>query len=152
MNQPPLNGFIAMPLSRHKQIPFLFFVTATCLLMLQTATGVCASSGPLALTHRTTVPERIHESGEWALLIFVTERGTHSQGIHGELYHKGKKVKGKRGDVRVTPFGRVHYHGSEAQRAELWQSSGWILHQGNGPMAPNTTPDEKSAPTHFGIG
>ncbi len=89
-------------------------------------------------------------------MVYTTNKGARSQGTHGNLYHNGQRVDGKKGETIATPLGEVYYHGSEMERANLWDTTGWTLSGQSGFFAlPTSTPaDEKKEqrPIVYGIG
>ena len=107
---------------------------------------------------REQMPERIHEKEGWKLVVYITNKGTRSQGIHGDLFYDGKKVDGKRGEAITTPLGEVYYHGSEMERAHLWDTTGWTITGKSGffnlPTQPSNSEGESetSQPIEYGIG
>jgi len=107
---------------------------------------------------REQMPERIYEKEGWKLVVYVTNKGTRSQGIHGDLFHNGTPVSGKRGQTLTTPLGDVYYHGSEMERANLWDTTGWTISGKSGFFNLSTPPsdsgddDQASRPLEYGIG
>lgn len=109
---------------------------------------------------REQMPERIYEAEGWKLVVYITNKGTRSQGIHGDLFHDGAKVYGKRGQTLTTPLGEVRYHGSEMERAHLWDTTGWTITGKSGFFSLPSTPSESdpevqehpSRPIEYGIG
>ena len=105
---------------------------------------------------REQMPERIYEKGGWKLIVYVTNKGSRSQGIHGDLYHNGKRIDGNRGQSINTPLGEIYYHGSEMERANLWDTTGWTISGKSGFFSlPASDPaDEKKTaqPLEYGIG
>ncbi|MCG8473101.1 MAG: hypothetical protein MI742_14770 [Desulfobacterales bacterium] len=97
-----------------------------------------ASSPPTeAKTFKTRTLERENPAAEaqirivqkkgWRLEMHTLQPGTRSQGYHGELYIRGERVLGKRGEQRDSPLGTLSWHGSEKERTHLWDTSGWVL-------------------------
>ncbi|WP_300666876.1 hypothetical protein [Desulfoluna sp.] len=105
---------------------------------------------------REQMPERIYEKEGWKLVVYITNKGTRSQGIHGDLYHNTQKVTGKRGQMLTTPLGEVYYHGSEMERAHLWDTTGWTLTGKSGffnlPPSESSDKNETRQPIEYGIG
>ncbi|BCS96161.1 hypothetical protein DSLASN_17930 [Desulfoluna limicola] len=107
---------------------------------------------------REQMPERIYEKEGWKLVVYITNKGTRSQGIHGDLFYNDKQVDGKRGQIIATPLGEVHYHGSEMERAHLWDTTGWTISGKSGFFnlpTPPSEPEGKSKsphPVEYGIG
>ena len=107
---------------------------------------------------REQMPERIYEKEGWKLVVYITNKGSRSQGIHGDLFYDGKKVDGKRGEAIATPLGDVYYHGSEMERAHLWDTTGWTISGKSGFFnlpTPASKPEGESGtshPTEYGIG
>lgn len=107
---------------------------------------------------REQMPERIYEKEGWKLVVYITNKGTRSQGIHGDLFYKDKIVDGKRGQTITTPLGEVHYHGSEMERAHLWDTTGWTISGKSGffnlPASPTESEGEGKSPhpVEYGIG
>lgn len=107
---------------------------------------------------REQMPERIYEKEGWQLVVFVTNKGSRSQGIHGDLYYNGQKVDGKRGQTLTTPLGEIFYHGSEMERANLWDTTGWTISGKSGfftlptPASESDNAPAKTPAMEFGIG
>ena len=121
--------------------------------------NACAPSraiGPSQTGHhlslRQMAPERIYKKGEWALLLFVIDRGSRSQGVHGELYHKGRPITGRKGETLDTPMGRLSYHGPELERRKIWEISGWTLSDQTGVLAPHHAPPKRVPTRQHPIG
>ena len=105
---------------------------------------------------REQMPERIYEKEGWKLIVYVTNKGSRSQGIHGDLYHDGKKIEGNRGQAIKTPLGEIYYHGSEMERAHLWDTTGWTISGKSGffnlPASDTIEGKKESQPLEYGIG
>ena len=140
-----------------------------CTLLITSCGGTAIKSGPTTssrsmenrrhqtpLQHLKQIPERIYKKNGWTLIVYITNKGSRSQGIHGNLYHNGQRVDGQRGKTIATPLGEVYYHGSEMERAHLWDTTGWTLNGQSGFFAlPTADPaDEKKErrPIVYGIG
>lgn len=144
----------------------IWMITALTIFMASCA-GSAMKSGPAPFapgmgpegpaqvdTAREQIPERIYEKDGWKLVVYVTNKGSRSQGIHGDLYYKGEKVDGKRGQTITTPLGEVHYHGSEMERAHLWDTTGWTITGKSGFFnlsEPDSESGDKTVP-EYGIG
>ncbi len=63
----------------------------------------------------------------WVLNIFITQKGTRSEGSHGRLLFKGKEVGGKQDETKNLPIGMVQYKGPVHAKANLWDASGWQI-------------------------
>lgn len=104
------------------------------------------------------MPERIYEKEGWKLVVYVTNKGTRSQGIHGDLFHNGSPVSGKKGETLTTPLGELYYHGSEMERANLWDTTGWTITGQSGFFNLSSPPsdpegeEQASRPLEYGIG
>jgi len=68
----------------------------------------------------------IKEKEGWKLVVHILQPGTRSQGYHGLLYKEGQRVEGKKGESRETPLGTFTWQGSMDERANLWDSTGWV--------------------------
>ncbi|MEH0022191.1 MAG: hypothetical protein V6Z89_21235 [Desulfobacter sp.] len=69
----------------------------------------------------------IYQGGDWVLNLYLTQKGTRSQGSHGILIFEGKEVSGTRGETRALPIGTVQYQGTLQSRTNLWDSTGWQM-------------------------
>ena len=69
----------------------------------------------------------VYKASDWVLNLYITNKGTRSQGSHGVLFFEGKKIDGTPGETRALPIGTVEYNGSEQVRAHLWDNSGWQM-------------------------
>lgn len=147
------------------------YAILACTFLIASCGGTAMKSGPNASSrhmgyrHPTKtpplqtlkqMPEQIYEKEGWKLIVYITNKGSRSQGIHGNLYHDGQQVEGKRGQIIVTPLGEIYYHGSEMERAHLWDTTGWTISGKSGFFAlPTSDPaDEKKGhrPIVYGIG
>jgi hypothetical protein len=150
----------------------IWMVTALTI-FLTSCGGVAMKSGPEPFSRngepnrlspvdtagtRAQMPERIYEKEGWKLVVYITNKGTRSQGIHGDLYHNTQKVAGKRGETLTTPLGEIYYHGSEMERAHLWDTTGWTITGKSGFFNLPTPPSEfdketeTPQPIEYGIG
>jgi len=71
--------------------------------------------------------DKMYVSSDWVLNIYITQKGTRSQGSHGSLLFKGKAVSGKQGETKNLPIGTVQYKGPAHAKANLWDASGWQM-------------------------
>ena len=69
----------------------------------------------------------VYEASDWVLNLYITQKGSRSQGSHGVLLFEGKEVFGKIGEVRALPIGTVRYQGPAESRSHLWDDSGWQM-------------------------
>ena len=69
----------------------------------------------------------IYQASDWVLNLYITQKGTRSQGSHGVLIFEGNEVSGIRGETRALPIGTVQYHGSAEAKANLWDDTGWQM-------------------------
>ncbi len=56
-------------------------------------------------------PETVHEKNGWKLIIQIVNQGTWSQGYRGYLFHCGRRIAGKPGEVLQTSLGELHWLG-----------------------------------------
>ncbi len=69
----------------------------------------------------------IYQASDWVLNLYITQKGTRSQGSHGVLIFEGNEVTGTPGELRALPIGTVQYHGPAEARVNLWDDSGWQM-------------------------
>ncbi|MCG8635875.1 MAG: hypothetical protein MI863_18720 [Desulfobacterales bacterium] len=69
----------------------------------------------------------IYKASDWVLNLYISRKGTRSQGSHGVLIFEGTEVAGTPGELRALPIGTVRYHGPEEARAHLWDDTGWQM-------------------------
>lgn len=72
-------------------------------------------------------PDTVYAASDWVLNIYLTQKGTRSQGSHGSLSFKGKEISGKPGEIKKIPIGTVEYTGSAHEKSNLWDASGWKM-------------------------
>lgn len=82
----------------------------------------------------TGTPDVIYKAGEWQLNVYLTHKGSRSQGSHGVLLKKGTPVNATKGETLDTTIGKVQYNGPYGLQAHLWDSSGWMM------VEPKVTP------------
>jgi len=111
----------------------LSFVFAYTLLAAQ-----CPPS-PSQLWQRT--PDSVLKKGGWALRIWITAKGTRSEGRHGRLYHEGREIcPTEENATLTTPLGRLRYRVSPMP----WGWHGWQPMKRRQNVSPDTFP--RSAP------
>ncbi len=71
--------------------------------------------------------DKTYTSSGWVLNLYITHKGTRSEGSQGILLYQGKAVGGKKGDIKRIPIGTVRHNGSDHERANLWDDSGWQM-------------------------
>ncbi len=69
----------------------------------------------------------IYQASDWILNLYITQKGTRSQGSHGVLIFEGNEVSGTRDETRALPIGTVQYNGTAAAKANLWDDTGWQM-------------------------
>lgn len=72
-------------------------------------------------------PDWVYQASDWVLNLYITQKGTRSQGSHGILVFEGDEVRGEPGEVRALPIGKVEYNGPEEGRSQLWDNTGWQM-------------------------
>ncbi|WDP92184.1 MAG: hypothetical protein HUN04_21660 [Desulfobacter sp.] len=77
--------------------------------------------------HFTGKADVVYEKDGWRLNVFITQKGSRSQGSHGILLKNGKPVNGKKGETLETAIGTLRYQGPFGMRANLWDSTGWVM-------------------------
>ncbi len=86
-------------------------------------------------------PDRILKEEGWVLRIWITAKGTRSEGLHGRLYHEGREICPAEGNATLTtPLGRLHYRVSPMP----WGWHGWQPVKRRRTVSPDTFP--RSAP------
>ena len=115
----------------HKKWTWIGLVVI-CLLGMGIVDGRAGGSGPetFPIHGRKPFPANadvIYQKDAWRLEIFLTSKGTRSQGSMGTLSHKGTPVAGKMGEVKDIAIGKVQYKGPESGRKQLWDSTGWVM-------------------------
>lgn len=69
----------------------------------------------------------VYKASDWVLNLYITQKGTRSQGSHGVLIFEGKEVQGVKGETKALPIGTVEFHGPAHARVNLWDDSGWQM-------------------------
>ncbi|MCG8618234.1 MAG: hypothetical protein MI802_18625 [Desulfobacterales bacterium] len=72
-------------------------------------------------------PDWIYKASDWELNLYITQKGTRSQGSHGILIFEGIDVVGTAGETRALPIGTVQYNGPAESRVNLWDDTGWQM-------------------------
>ena len=85
------------------------------------------------------VPSLVYSASGWVLNVYITQKGTRSQGLHGVLLHHENIIPGEPNEVRILPIGKVVYRGSLELKMRLWESSGWVM------VEPAVEPRKKDA-------
>jgi hypothetical protein len=71
-----------------------------------------------------SAPDKILKKDGWVYKVWITAKGTRSQGYISKLYFKDKEVCPKRaGDTILTPFGEMFYDYDKMP----WGWHGWRL-------------------------
>ncbi len=83
------------------------------------AIGVLYGGCPPKQIHRK--PDKVLSKNGWTLKIWITAKGTRSQGYVSHLYYKGKEICPK--NWLITPFGKLQYKDSKYP----WGWHGWEL-------------------------
>jgi len=84
------------------------------------ALGVMTFACPPRIIH--DLPDRIVQKDGWVLKIWVTAKGTRSEGHVSHLYHNGSEVCPVNGKIEiVTPLGKLHY----VDAPYRWGWHGW---------------------------
>lgn len=87
----------------------------------------------------TGTPDIIYKAGEWQLNVYLTHKGSRSQGRHGVLLKNRTPVNSTKGETLDTPIGKVQYNGPYGFQAHLWDSSGWMM------VEPKVTPQNNES-------
>jgi hypothetical protein len=70
--------------------------------------------------------DRIFRKGDWELQITFRAENTRSEGEHGELFFKGRKLTAKAvGEEVETDLGKMKYYGDADRIEHQWELSGW---------------------------
>ncbi|HCY87151.1 MAG TPA: hypothetical protein DHV36_18605 [Desulfobacteraceae bacterium] len=93
-------------------------------------------------------PDWIYRASDWELNLYITQKGTRSQGSHGILIFEGINVVGTPGEVRALPIGTVQYNGPAESRVNLWDDTGWQMID----ALVKPIVNEPVAPVDFGAG
>ncbi|VVS93872.1 hypothetical protein [Desulfoluna spongiiphila] len=95
---------------------------------------------------RTSPKVMVKEEDGWKLVVHILQPGSRSQGYHGLLYKDGERMEGKKGEALKTPWGTYTWQGAMDERANLWDSTGWVSKDGN-PFAEEafTKPKEQAS-------
>ena len=68
------------------------------------------------------LPDQIIQKDDWVLKIWVTAKGTRSQGHVSHLYHNGKEICPRNGINKIdTPLGKLQY----VKGKMPWNWRGW---------------------------
>ena len=90
-------------------------------LALLAVAGIMASAGCPPKTI-STAPDKVISKAGWALKIWVTAKGTRSEGRVSHLYYNGKEVCPEGDKVNIsTPLGVMKY----SDPPYLWGWHGW---------------------------
>jgi hypothetical protein len=84
--------------------------------------STCGSTSPKVM---------VKEKEGWKLVVHVLQPGSRSRGYHGELYKEGKRVEGEKEETLETSLGKLTWKGPMAERAHLWDSTGWVSEEKN---------------------
>lgn|GEM_PF-1967750 len=87
----------------------------------------------------TGTPDVLYKAPDWQLNVYLTHKGSRSQGSHGVLLKNGKPVNGTKKETLDTAIGKVQYNGPYGLQAHLWDSSGWVM------VAPKVTPQNSAS-------
>ena len=119
------------------RVAFLIGLYASCFAggnpedaLMRPSGGSSAVSNRVAGTERsdfTGQADWVYQASGWVLNLYISQKGSRSQGSHGVLLFEGKQVKGSPGEIRALPMGTVEYNGSLESRAHLWDNSGWQM-------------------------
>lgn len=71
--------------------------------------------------------DTVYSASGWKLNIYITQKGTRSQGSHGLLFYNGQEVTGQLKETKNIPIGTVQYEGQLHEKANLWDDSGWQI-------------------------
>jgi len=67
-------------------------------------------------------PEKVLQKSGWVLKIWITAKGTRSEGRTARLYHNGKEICPQDGENQIsTPLGNLIYQNPQY----LWGWHGW---------------------------
>ncbi len=69
----------------------------------------------------------VYKKDAWRLNVYITQKGSRSQGSHGILLKNGKQVNGKNRETLETAVGTLQYRGPFGMRAHLWDNTGWVM-------------------------
>lgn len=70
--------------------------------------------------------DRTFRKGDWELRITFRAKNTRSEGQHGELFYKGRKITAKTtGEEIETALGKMKYYGDAERIRHQWELSGW---------------------------
>jgi hypothetical protein len=109
------------------------------LLAAGTLLGAQCPPPPSALWKRA--PDRELKKEGWVLRIWITAKGTRSEGRHGRLYHEGREICPAEGNATLaTPLGRLRYRVSPMP----WGWHGWQPVENERHVSPHFFP--RSAP------
>nr|WP_320015677.1 hypothetical protein [uncultured Desulfobacter sp.] len=75
----------------------------------------------------TSKADIVYRKDAWRLNVYITQKGSRSQGSHGILLKNGKQVNGKNGEALETAIGTLQYKGPFGMRAHLWDNTGWVM-------------------------
>ncbi len=76
-------------------------------------------------------PDKILQKNSWVLKIWITAKGTRSEGRIGRLYHNKKEVCPKDGEKQInTPLGKLIYQNPQY----LWGWHGWKPESSSDPI------------------